>query len=59
VDAADAWIDQHFRFIAPKEDDNVTLEWLLERAHAAVIREDCDVMLIDPWNAIDMKCPRT
>jgi len=57
VAAADAWIDQHFRFIAPKEDDNVTLEWLLERAHAAVIREDCDVMLIDPWNEIDHEVP--
>ena len=57
VGAADAWIDQHFRFIAPKEDDNVTLEWLLERAHAAVIREDCDVVLIDPWNEIDHQVP--
>jgi twinkle protein len=53
VGAADAWIEQHFRFLAPGDDEGVTVEWLLERATAAVIREDCDVVLIDPWNEMD------
>jgi twinkle protein len=40
VTAADEWAEQHFRFLVPAEDDNVDVEWLLEMANAAVIRED-------------------
>lgn len=53
IEAADEWIDRQFRFLAPTEDDEVTVEWLLERATVAVIREDCDVVIVDPWNEMD------
>ena len=53
ISAADAWIEQHFRFLVPNDDEDVTIEWLLERATAAVVREDCDVVLVDPWNEMD------
>ena len=53
VSAVDEWIEQHFRFLAPSEDEQLTVGWLLERATAAVIREDCDVVLVDPWNEMD------
>jgi twinkle protein len=54
---ADAWIGQHFAFIAGDIDDNVDLSWLLERAAAAVIRHDADVLVIDPWNEMDHQRP--
>jgi twinkle protein len=51
--AADRWIDEHFVFIVPKSDDDVTLDWLLARAETAVIRWGCKIVVIDPWNEMD------
>jgi twinkle protein len=53
IDAADAWIDDHFSFIVPSEDDDVTLAWCLERAAASVIQHGARVVVIDPWNEMD------
>ena len=50
---ADAWIDRHFAFIVPGEDDDVTLQWVLERAAAAIIRYEASLVVIDPWNEMD------
>lgn len=51
--AADAWIDRHFSFIYPSEDDDVTLEWVLDRCEAAVVQHGVKVVVIDPWNEMD------
>lgn len=51
--AADAWIDQQHVFLIPDEDEDVTLEWLLEKMEIAVVRHDCRVIVIDPWNEMD------
>lgn len=51
--AADAWIDRHFAFVVPHEDDDVTLTWTLERMAAAVIRYEASIVVIDPWNEMD------
>lgn len=53
IDAADKWIDEHFSFIVPDEDDDVTLAWVLERAAAAVVQNDAKMVVIDPWNEMD------
>ncbi len=53
VAAADVWIDDHHIFIVPSEDDDVTLEWMLDRMEAAVVRHGIKVMVIDPWNEMD------
>jgi len=50
---ADAWIDKHFTFLVPMEDDDVTLEWLLDKAEAAVIQHGSRIVVIDPWNEMD------
>jgi twinkle protein len=50
---ADAWIDQQMVFIVPGEDDDVTLEWMLDRMETAVIRHGVQVIVIDPWNEMD------
>ena len=50
---ADHWIDRHHRFIVPSEDDDVSLEWLLERMEVAVLRERASILVIDPWNEVE------
>lgn len=52
-DAADAWIDQQHVFIVPDEDDDVTLDWMLDRMEAAVVQHGVKVIVIDPWNEMD------
>jgi len=54
---ADGWIDRHFAFIVPAEDDDVSLEWVLERAAASIIRYDASIVVIDPWNEMDHSRP--
>lgn len=50
---ADAWIDRHHVFLVPSEDDEVNLDWLLEKMEVAVVRHECRVIVIDPWNEMD------
>jgi twinkle protein len=55
--AADAWIDRHFAFVVPDEDDEVTLQWVLERLAAAIIRYEVQIVVVDPWNEMDHTRP--
>ena len=61
VKDADRWIGDHFLFIDndPSGDDDVelTLEWLLERAADAVLRDGIRVLVIDPWNEVEHSKP--
>jgi twinkle protein len=50
---ADAWIDERFSFLVPDEDDDVSLQWVLEKAAAAIIRHEAQIVAIDPWNEMD------
>jgi twinkle protein len=50
---ADQWIDKHFTFMVPSEDDDVSLDWVLDRMEAAVIQHGCKIVVIDPWNEMD------
>ncbi len=51
--AADEWIDRQHVFIVPGEDDDVTLDWMLDRMEVAVVRYGAQVIVIDPWNEMD------
>lgn len=51
--AADAWIDQMHRFVVPRDDEDVHLDWLLQKLEAAVIQQGCKWLIIDPWNELD------
>jgi twinkle protein len=53
IEAAEKWIDENFVFIVPNEDDDVNLDWVLEKSSVSVIRHDCKVIVIDPWNEMD------
>lgn len=54
---ADAWINDRFLFIAAdplgQSDQEVYLDWILDRAKDAVLRDGVQVLVIDPWNEIE------
>lgn len=53
---AERWIEDRFLFIdqdPSQDDEDMTIEWILERAEDCVIRYGIDWLLIDPWNQID------
>lgn len=50
---ADRWIDEQHVFIVPDEDDDVDLEWMLDRMEAAVVQHGVKIIVIDPWNEMD------
>lgn len=54
---ADGWIDKTFLFVVPNENDDPTLDWILERFHTAVIRHGVKICLIDPWNEVEEDRP--
>lgn len=53
--SARAWVEDNFSFIAPdpERDEDTGLDWLIEKASAAVIRHGARVLVIDPWNELD------
>lgn len=53
VARADAFIEKHFVFVVPKLSDFLTLEWLVEKAEAAVVRHGAQMFVVDPWNQLD------
>lgn len=56
VRTVDDWIERQFVFIGPdpqNDEQEHTIEWLIDTAEAAVIRHGVRVLLIDPWNEID------
>lgn len=50
---ADAWIDERFTFIVGSDDEDVTVDWLLDRMEAAVCQRGARILVIDPWNEMD------
>jgi twinkle protein len=54
---ADQLINANFVFIdhdvASENDQDLTIDWLLERAYDAVMRFGIRVLVIDPWNEIE------
>lgn len=50
----DAFINEHFFFIEHQADeDDLTVEWLLQRAEEAVVRFGVRTLTIDPWNEVE------
>lgn len=49
---AKEFIDTHFIFIQP-EDDDCTLDNILEKAKSLVVRKGIKGLLIDPWNKLE------
>ena len=57
LDRALDWIDGHFSFIRPGDDDSPTIDWILEQARAAVMRYGIRGLVIDPYNEIEHSRP--
>jgi twinkle protein len=54
--AADDFIQRKFTFFhidARLDDSEQSLEWLLEKAEEAVIRDGIKMLIIDPWNELE------
>jgi twinkle protein len=51
--AADRWIDGQHLFLIPREDEDATLEWLLDKMELAVARYGARIIIIDPWNELE------
>lgn len=53
---ADEWINKKFTFFhidARQDESDQSLEWLLDKAADAVVRDGIKVLLVDPWNEIE------
>ena len=58
---ADAWIESMFCFIdqEPREEqEEATVEWLIDKAGDAVVRYSVDWFLLDPWNQVEHRRER-
>ena len=58
---ADAWIEEFFYFIDqdPREEqEEATIEWLIDKASDAVVRYGTSWFLVDPWNQVEHKRER-
>lgn len=53
MQAADNWIQDHHLFVQIPEDQDATLDRVLELGAAAAIRHGADAMVIDPWNELE------
>ena len=51
---AEAWLrDRMTLLVSDAEDEPPTLDWIIERARAAVLRDGVTDLLIDPWNEVE------
>ena len=53
IEIGDKFVEDNFVFIFPEFSDEVSLEWMLEKMSACVVRHGCDMIVIDPWNEMD------
>lgn len=51
------WIDFHFSFILPEDDDDWTIEHIMKSAAALVQRRGIRGVVIDPWNELEHMRP--
>lgn len=53
----DEWINSHILFIDSDPngdgDDVMTLDWVIERATDAVLRDGIKILVVDPWNELE------
>lgn len=50
---ADKWIDEKFALLVPDVEDEVNLEWMLERAQVAIVQYGAKMIAVDPVNEMD------
>jgi len=55
IKKAEEWINQNFVFIVKEDEEDASMDWVLDKCRACAIRYDVDVIVIDPWNEVDHK----
>ena len=55
---ADDWIDQNFGFVVPDDEEEASLDWVMERAASMVVRYGIKAFYLDPWNEVDHERPK-
>jgi twinkle protein len=51
------WVHAHYVFIRTEEDVAATIDWIIEKARAAVFRHGATGLVIDPYNEIEHQRP--
>lgn len=54
---ADDWIERKFVFISPSLEDETNLAWVIKKIEAIILRNNCQLIVIDPWNEMDHDYP--
>jgi twinkle protein len=55
---AETWLGERITMlVCDAEEEAPTVDWILDHARAAVLRDGCTDLLIDPWNEIDHTRP--
>lgn len=57
MESAKRWVGQYFSFIATA-DHTPSIDWILERARALVLRKGLNALIIDPYNEIEAGRPK-
>ena len=52
-EAGARWLKDHHVVISAQEDEDVTLDWLVDAMEGAVVRFGCKIIVVDPWNEIE------
>lgn len=51
--SADAWVDSSHVFVNSDEDEDPSVDWLLEKFETAIVRYGAKICITDPWNEVD------
>lgn len=51
--AADRWIDAQHLLLIPSEDEDASLDWLLDKMELAAVRFGARIFIVDPWNELE------
>lgn len=56
---ADRWLNERFSFVVEDESsfEPMTVEWLVERLEAGVVRHGAEMCVVDPWSKLDHSRP--
>jgi twinkle protein len=57
LDVGIQWVTDHFSWILPDDDSQWTIETVLDRARALVLRQGITGLVIDPWNELEHELP--
>lgn len=50
---ADRWIDANHVLLIPSEDEDASLDWLVEKMELAAVRFGARIFVVDPWNELE------